>query len=305
MGALIDTNGFDLAGATAARERLKGAFFRLRMLLLLAGGWATAKLVTGIIELQRDDAMRDISYAEGARHKLDVYQPRAVTGAPVIVFFYGGSWQIGGKGWYRFLGATLAARGYVVVVPDYRLYPEVKFPDFLMDGARALRWTHDNIAAFHGDPHRLFVMGHSAGAHIAAMLALDAKWLDEVGLDPDRDVAGLIGVSGPYDFLPLKDDTLTIIFGGADRPVTQPISFAEGRKPPALLLTGAADDSVDPGNSTRLAEKLRRHGNDATEVVYPRLGHMTIMAALIPVLGRFLPLLHDMDGFIERTRPRT
>src|SRR5208282_2827689 len=181
--------------------------------------------------------------------------------------------------------------------------PRSKFPDFLMDGARALRWTHDNIAAFHGNPRRLFVMGHSAGAHIAAMLALDAKWLDEVGLQPNRDVAGLIGLSGPYDFLPLKDATLTVIFGGANRPVTQPISFAEGRKPPALLLTGATDDTVDPGNSTRLAEKLRRHGNDATEVVYPRLGHMTIMAALIPVLGRFFPLLHDMDAFIQRTRP--
>jgi len=271
----------------------------------LAAGQATAKPVNGVFELAavRYDTMRDISYADGARHKLDVYQPRGAAGAPVIVFFYGGSWQIGRKGWYRFLGATLAARGYVVVVPDYRLYPEVKFPEFLMDGARALRWTHDNIAAFHGNPRRLFVMGHSAGAHIAAMLALDAKWLDEVGLQPNRDVAGLIGLSGPYDFLPLKDATLTVIFGGANRPVTQPISFAEGRKPPALLLTGATDDTVDPGNSTRLAEKLRRHGNDATEVVYPRLGHMTIMAALIPVLGRFFPLLHDMDAFIQRTRP--
>lgn len=275
----------------------------LALLLLLAAGGATVKLVNDMFELRRYDATLDIPYAEGARHTLDVYQPRAVTPAPVIVFFYGGSWQSGAKDSYRFLAATLAARGYVVVVPDYRLYPEVKFPDFLADGASALRWAHDNIAAFHGDPRRLIVMGHSAGAYIAAMLALDAKWLDAVGLDATRDVAGLIGLSGPYDFLPLKSPTLTVIFGGADRPMTQPISFAEGDKPPALLMTGAADDTVDPGNSTRLAAKLRLNGNDATDIQYRRLGHITILAGFAPVLARFFPLLHDVDAFIARVRP--
>ena len=194
------------------------------------------------------------------------------------------------KTWYQLLAAALATRGYVVVVPDYRLYPEIRFPDFLVDGAKALRWTHDNVATLGGDPQRLFVMGHSAGGHIAAMLTLDPQWLDGVGLNAARDIAGLIGISGPYDFLPLRDPTLVDIFGGANRADTQPISFAEGRKPPALLVTGDADKVVSPGNSTRLADRLRHNGNEATEVIYRRLGHMTVLAGFAPLLSAVLPL---------------
>ncbi len=247
--------------------------------------------------------MFDIPYADGPRHKLDVYQPRAAAGAAVIVFFYGGRWQSGAKGWYRIFARTLAAQGNVVVVPDYRLYPEVKFPRFLVDGGNAVRWTRENIASYGGDPRRLFVMGHSAGAYIAAMLALDAQWLSRIGLDADRDIAGLIGVSGPYDFLPLRGAALADIFGGANRPLTQPISFTEGRKPPALLLTGGADKIVHPGNSTRLADKLRRNGNVATEVIYPRLGHITILAGFAPVLAHLFPALRDVNAFVQHVRP--
>jgi acetyl esterase/lipase len=242
----------------------------------------------------------NIAYAAGTRRKLDVYPARAAAGAPVIVFFYGGRWQWGAKGWYRLLGAALAARGYVTVVPDYRLYPEVKFPDFVIDGAEAVRWTQQNIAHFGGDPRRVFVMGHSAGAYIAGMLALDPQWLTGVGLNADRDIAGLVGLSGPYDFLPLRDADLIDMFGGANRAVTQPISFADGRKPPALLLTGASDNIVDPGNTTRVAERLLRSGNDATAVAYPRFGHRTIIAGLAPILASFLPQMRDVQAFVAR-----
>jgi acetyl esterase/lipase len=289
-----------LPGSSLRRRR----FLRASVTALsLTAVWAAAKPAAAIIELGRHDTTVDIPYGGGARQKLDVYEPRNAAGAPVIVFFYGGRWQSGTKGWYRIFAATLAARGYVVVIPDYRLYPEVKFPEFIADGASALRWTHENIARFHGDPGRVFVMGHSAGAYIAAMLALDPRWLQQGGLNAGRDIAGLIGVSGPYDFLPLRDPVLIDLFGGADRPATQPISFAEGRKPPALLLTGAQDDIVDPGNSTRLAGKLRRNGNDAAEVTYPRFGHMTILAALAPVLANFFPLMDDVDAFVGRAQP--
>jgi acetyl esterase/lipase len=247
--------------------------------------------------------MTDISYGNGARHKLDVYRARGVIDAPVIVFFSGGSWQSGAKGWYRLIAATLVARGYVVVIPDYRLYPEVKFPAFVMDGANALRWTLENVSEHGGDPQRVFVMGHSAGAYIAAMLALDPQWLAHVGLSATCDIAGLIGVSGPYDFLPLQDPALADIFGGANLPVTEPISFADGRKPPALLLTGGADDVVEPGNSTRLAEKLRSAGNDATDLIYRRLGRITVLAELVPALRNFFPVMRDLSAFVERVRP--
>jgi acetyl esterase/lipase len=283
----------------------RAAFERNALTPVLTLGAAVAKLLSGLIWLRhRYEATTGIAYADGERHRLDVYRPRDAVGAPVIVFFYGGRWQSGTKDLYGFLAATLVARGYVVVVPDYRLYPEVTFPDFLVDAASALRWTRDHTAAFSGDASRLFVMGHSAGAYIAAMLALDATWLREVGLDPDRDIAGLIGVSGAYDFLPVRDPDLRIIFGGENRPVTQPISYAEGRKPPALLLSGAADKVVSPGNTVRLAAKLRSSGNDVTERLYPRLGHLTIMAGFAPVAASFLRELDDLDRFVKRVRPR-
>jgi acetyl esterase/lipase len=244
---------------------------------------------------------RSIAYAEGARHRLDVCRPKSATAAPVIVFFYGGGWRSGSKGTYRYVAKALARRGYVAVVPDYRIYPEVLYPDFLDDGARAVRWAKDNAREFGGDPDRLFVMGHSAGAHIAAMLAIDAGWLDKVGLAPGRDIAGLIGISGPYDFLPLRDRTLAIIFGGAERPETQPINHVTAGAPPALLLTGGRDGVVDAGNSVRFAERLRAAGNDATAIVYPRIGHYIIVAALAPVLRALVPVLRDTDAFVAKT----
>ena len=245
-----------------------------------------------------------IAYAKGARHTLDVCRPKSATAAPVIVFFYGGGWRSGSKRTYRYVAKALARRGYVAVLPDYRIYPQARYPDFLDDGAQAVRWVKDNAKRFGGDPQKIFLMGHSAGAHIAAMLALDATWLQKVGLAPGRDIAGLIGVSGAYDFLPVRDPDLRIIFGGENRPVTQPISYAEGRKSPALLLTGAADKVVSPGNTVRLAAKLRSSGNDVTERLYPRIGHFTIMAGFAPLAASFLPELDDLDAFVKRVRPR-
>jgi len=293
------------ATAKSSTGSRRAAFHATALTPLLAVGAAAAKLLSSIAWLQhRYEATTDIAYADGEQHKLDVYRPRGGGGAPVIVFFYGGKWQSGTKEMYGFLAAALTARGYVVVVPDYRLYPEVRFPDFIADGAKALRWTRDNIAAFAGDAGALFIMGHSAGAYIAAMLALDRQWLDDVGLDPDRDIAGLIGVSGPYYFLSLRDQGFIPIFGGDYRRVTQPISYAEGRRPPALVMTGAADRTVAPGNSTRLSAKLRRGGNDVTERVYPRLGHFTILAGFTPVVAPFLSPRRDLDAFVARIQSR-
>ena len=243
----------------------------------------------------------DIAYAAGARHRLDVFRPRTSTAAPVVVFFYGGGWRSGYKELYRYAGKALARRGYVAVLPDYRIYPQVLYPDFLDDGAQAVRWVKDNAKKFGGDPDRIFLMGHSAGAHIAAMLAIDATWLNKVGLAPGRDIAGLVGIAGPYDFLPLKDDVLIVIFGGANRPQTQPMFYVTPGAPPALLLTGTKDDVVGAGNSTRLAERLRAAGNDATAILYPRIGHYLIVAALAPILRLLVPVLRDADTFIART----
>jgi len=249
----------------------------------------------------RIEVAYSIAYAAGARRTLDICRPTGAAAAPVVVFFYGGGWRSGSKGLYRYVAKALAGRGYVAVVPDYRVYPEVRYPDFIDDGALAVRWVKDNAVRHGGDPEKLFVMGHSAGAHIAAMLAVDASWLANVGLAPGRDITGLIGIAGPYDYLPLRDETLKVIFGGTDRPETQPITHVAPGAPPALLMTGARDGTVEPGNTTRFAARLRAFGNDAAVRTYPRLGHYLIVAAFAPLLRFLVPVLHDVESFIAKT----
>ena len=244
---------------------------------------------------------RSIAYAEHSRHRLDVCRPAAAVAAPVVVFFYGGAWRSGNKGLYRYVAKALARRGYVAVVPDYRIFPQARYPDFLEDGAQVVRWAKDNIGRFGGDPDKIFLKGHSAGAHIAAMLSIDARWLHRVGLAPGRDIAGLIGISGPYDYLPLRDETLKVIFGGANRPETQPIFHVAPGAPPALLMTGGRDRLVEPGNATRLAARLVAAGNIATVKTYRRVGHYFIIAAVAPLLRLFVPVLRDVDVFIATT----
>ncbi|MGE5367179.1 MAG: alpha/beta hydrolase [Betaproteobacteria bacterium] len=244
---------------------------------------------------------QSIAYAERSRHRLDVCRPRGAVAAPVIIFFYGGAWQSGYKELYRYVAKALARRGYVAVVPDYRIYPEVCYPDFLDDGALVVRWVKDNIARFGGDPDKLFLKGHSAGAHIAAMLSIDARWLGKVGLDPRRDIAGLIGIAGPYDLMPLRDEKLKVIFGGVNRPETQPIFHVAPGAPPALLMTGGRDRLVEPGNSVRLATRLVAAGNSATVLTYRRVGHFIIIAAVAPFLRFLVPVMRDVDAFIAAT----
>jgi acetyl esterase/lipase len=244
---------------------------------------------------------RSIAYAAHSRHRLDICRPADAVAAPVVVFFYGGAWRSGNKKLYRYVAKALARRGYVAVVPDYRIYPEVRYPDFLEDGAQVVRWVKDNAADFGGDPDKIFLKGHSAGAYIAAMLSLDGRWLQKVGLNPGRDVAGLIGLAGPYDYMPLRDEILKVIFGGADRPDTQPIFHVAPGAPPALLITGGRDRLVESGNSLRLAARLVAAGNAATVKTYRRVGHYIVVAAIAPILREFVPVLRDVDAFIATT----
>jgi len=247
------------------------------------------------------DLDASVAYGEGSRRTLDVYRPASVENAPVIVFFYGGSWQGGRKERYRFAAAALARRGFVVMVPDYRVFPEVRFPGFIEDGALAVRFARDDAHRYGGDPDRLFVMGHSAGAHIAAMLALDGRFVSGAGM-PTAAIAGLIGLAGPYDFLPLHG-TLKTIFGGAARRETQPIFHVTPAAPPAFLATGARDRVVDPANSARLAARLAEAGCDVHSRSYAGIGHMLIVAALaLPALLRpLVPVLDDVAAFVAAT----
>ena len=224
-----------------------------------------------------------LSYGDAPRQKLDVYTPSSPPSAaarPVIVFFYGGGWEIGRRERYRFVGKALAGQGFIAVVPDYRVYPDAVFPGFVHDGAQALRWAKDHIAAFGGDPQRLFVMGHSAGAHIAAMLALDAQYLQRVGMNRGE-LGGMIGLAGPYDFLPLASERLQFIFGPEpQRWRSQPINFVDGRNPPMLLLTGSDDRTIPPSNTHRLAAKIRANRGRVRTIEYRGLGHVELLTGI-------------------------
>jgi len=270
-----------------------------------AGGQARAAspldLLNGLAKLGPHQVETGIAYGPGTRHQLDIYRPVGKAGPrPVIVFFYGGSWEEGDRAMYRFVGAALANQGFLTVIPDYRVYPEVRFPDFLRDGAQAVKWARDHAAAYGGDPREIVLMGHSAGAHIAAMLTLDRTWLGAVGLTPRRDIRGMVGLAGPYDFLPLKDAKLQTIFGPQDQLArTQPITFADGRSPPVFLAAGRFDFTVDPGNTTRLAARIRAQGGVATDVLYPGVDHATIIGAVSPALRLLAPVLSDTTAFVR------
>ncbi len=252
-------------------------------------------------------AARAVAYGAHPRQKLDVYRPATPgsdsgrTGRPTVLFIYGGSWQSGERNGYGFVGRALADRGFVVAIPDYRLVPEVRFPGFLEDNADAFRWVVRNIGKFGGDPSRVVLLGHSAGAYNAAMLTLDPRWLRA-----DRSaLAGFVGLAGPYDFLPLSGPVTTAAFGQAgDLSRTQPINFASADDPPSLLLHGAQDTTVYPRNSRRLQERLKQAGADARLRIYPELGHVGIVTAFArPFRGR-APVLEDVAGFVREVSSR-
>jgi acetyl esterase/lipase len=244
---------------------------------------------------------RNLTYAPHARGQLDVYIPRRPAARrPVALFIYGGSWESGDKAIYAFVGRALAARGIVTVVADYRVYPQAVYPEFLQDNAEAAAFVKQHAAEWGADPARFYLIGHSAGAYNVAMLALDKRWLAAVGMDPKQDLAGVIGLSGPYDFLPLRDETLKIIFGPPEtRPATQPIAYASGDAPPLFLAAGTGDKVVDPGNTTRLAAAITAKGGQVQSQLYPGVGHVGVVLAISPLFRGKAPVLDQMLDFMD------
>jgi acetyl esterase/lipase len=241
-----------------------------------------------------------IAYADGERHKLDVYAPeQRGAAAPVVFFIYGGGWNRGQRSDYQFVGRALAARGFVTVIADYRLVPEVRFPDFLYDSAGALRWVQDNIANYGGDPNRLFLAGHSAGAYNAVMLALDPSFRQEFGVT--MPILGVAALSGPYDFYPFEYFEVQEAFGLAPNPEgTQPINLITAEAPPMYLATGTTDPIVRVQNTERFADRLRAQGVWVTTQYYEGFGHMEPVIAMGALWRWRMPVLDDMVGFFQR-----
>lgn len=246
-----------------------------------------------------------LAYGSGARHKLDVYQPRTAAkpissaAFPVVVFIHGGTWTSGAREDYRFVGEALASRGIVAMIPDYRLYPEVRYPDFLHDCAQAVAWALREAPRYGGDPARLFVMGHSSGAYNAAMIALDPRWSKAAGFAPSA-LAGWIGLAGPYDFLPMTNVEAQPVFFHPDYPPgTQPIAYAPSAAPRTFLGAAANDDVVNPERNTRqLAQKLQAAGVPVELKMYPDAGHVTLIGAFARPLRSMAPVLDDVVAFV-------
>ena len=239
---------------------------------------------------------RDLAYAADPRARLDLYVPDSLAApAPVLLFFYGGSWQSGSKNIYRAVGQAFASAGIVTAIADYRLYPQVRYPAFVEDGAAALRFLQARIGEHGGDATRIFLSGHSAGAFIAAMLACNP----EFGAKPDG-IRGVIGIAGPYDFLPLRDPVLIDIFGGDRVMETQPVHYAQNRTPAMLLLHGTADRTVGAGNSRRMATRLREAGNEIELIEYQGVSHLGILLSLAHGFRARTPLRQDMLRFIRK-----
>ncbi|WP_219136359.1 alpha/beta hydrolase [Janthinobacterium sp. UMAB-60] len=246
---------------------------------------------------------RGLAYGPLPRQKLDVYAPKIRTGpVPVVVFFYGGNWTAGERADYAFVGHALAARGYLAVIADYRLYPDVHYPEILQDAARAVAWAAMESSRHGGDPARLFVMGHSAGAYNAAMVALDASLLARHGMHP-HDLRGWIGLAGPYDFLPIENTTTRPLFFYPDTPAaSQPIHHVTAEAPPALLIAPlpGQDKLVNPQRNTGgLAKALRALHRPVTETYFDKVSHTTLVASLAGPLRMLAPTLDAVSTFID------
>ncbi|KJZ64965.1 alpha/beta hydrolase [Pseudomonas fluorescens] len=282
-----------------------------RLFSLIIGGVMLAvmtacsplKLLNALTPDATFDKTEGIAYGPDPRQKLDVYVPRPpMKNAPVVVFFYGGSWNSGSRSDYAFVGEALASRGIIAVLADYRLYPQVRYPLFLEDGARAVAWTHEHIRQYSGNPQRLYLMGHSSGAYNVAMLALDPGLLGAVGLSP-HNLSGWIGLAGPYDFLPIKNPQVRPVFFWPDSPPrSQPINHVSRGAPPALLIAASDDELVNPARNTGgLARKLREAGVPVQDLYFSRTSHATLVATLSRPMRGLAPVLDVVTAFVNAT----
>ena len=293
----------------------KGRIAILGVLVLLAGlGVAAASMsppgllsfLDGMVGGGRGTHRTGAGVAFGTHgQSLDVWQPSggAHRGLPVVIFWYGGGWAHGSRDAYAFAGRAFARRGFIAIVPDYRKVPQVHFPAFLQDGAEAVRWARDHIADYGGDPQRIALAGHSAGAYTAAMLTLDPRWLKAEGVDPGI-VKAAVGLCGPYDFYPFTvARAAEAMRGAADPAMTQPINFARRGAAPMLLISAGDDVQVRAHNAVNLTARLKSLGGRVVHEDYPGLSHENVVMALSKPFSGEGPVLDHVAAFLNREMP--
>ena len=285
----------------------------LTVAALVAGLWAMYRFATpslgGLYSAVFADGgvtvERGLSYGSHERHVLDLYRPRSDNeNGAVAVFIYGGGWRAGERATYGFVGAALASRGITTVIPDYRLFPEVLFPDFVSDAAAAYRWAIDNVAGA-GTSRPVFLVGHSAGAHIAALMAVDNGYLDEDGAGVPEP-AGFVGLAGPYSFDPTTFETTRDIFAAtADASRARPTQLVTANAPPALVMHGLDDETVRLWNTRTFAEALANAGVTVKKLELQGIGHIGIVLSLSWPFRWRAPVLDEIVGFMSNVGPRS
>ncbi|MET0660640.1 MAG: alpha/beta hydrolase [Steroidobacteraceae bacterium] len=276
----------------------------MQLVLVLASSGLTAcsGLLFGLANaptyFDSQQRARNVSYGPEPRQQLDVYAPVAARQLPIVVFWHGGSWATGDKAEYRFVGTALAKRGVVAVLPNYRLHPAVKFPAFIEDAAATIAWVQAHAAQWGGDPQRIVLMGHSAGAHIATFVAYDHGQLRRAGADPAA-IRGVIGLSGPYALDPNSDLLRTIFAAPYTHEDWQPVARVDATAPPTLIIHGEKDDVVRVSHAEKLRAALQRAGVRVETEFYPEAGHATTVAAFAWVSGSRLPIVEQSVHFIE------
>jgi len=281
------------------RRKFLTALLATGSALVLAGCEAAFSALRLVVPRTGYRVVADQAYGPDSRQKLDIYVPDSVKApAPVLLFFYGGAWQGGHRADYFAFGQAFAGEGIITVVADYRLYPQVTYPAFVQDAAAALAHVRANIAKHGGDPARIFVSGHSAGAYNAVMLASEPGFVQAQGGDLSW-IRGVIGIAGPYDFLPLRQSDYIAIFHGANNRDAMPVNHVDGKRPPMLLAWGSGDWTVGRVNIERMQDALVKQDSPVTVKIYPGVSHIGIILSLAHGFRGRTTLHQDMLDFIR------
>ena len=252
-------------------------------------------ILNGITPASTFDRTKNVSFGEGDRDALDIYRaekPKA--DAPILVFVHGGSWDSGSKGIYKFLAEGFTKSGYDIVVPNYRIYPTAKFPNFLEDNAKAVAFTAERFP-----DRKIVLLGHSAGAYNVLMLALRDEYLLGAGVDRCALISGVVGLAAPTGIVPLKSERLIEIFPDRFTADDAVLNNVTGPTPAVFLGHGESDTTVYPKNSTALAEKITARGGVAHVEIYPGQSHTDVVKVLSRHFDGDTTLKSDIVKFID------
>lgn len=249
---------------------------------------------------------KDVVFHPGMAPRLDVYSPPSGDGHPILFFVHGGSWKDYDKALFAPVAMKLLPEGMVVVIPSYTLHPDAGYEQMAREVAAALSWTLDNVARYGGDPARVYVAGHSAGAHLAALAVMDPRFLAAYGHSA-ADVRGLVGLSGVYDTQAEYDywqaqgvypEVLVDVMGGEERfAAASPISYVRPELPQVLLIHGDEDETVPVGIATAFHAALQAVGASSTLTVYAGSGHTDFLFAALT--AERAPLIVDLVAFVR------